>query len=247
MKRVTKMKVMLRLIALLAVLSGWGSSTIFAAALSDPQDESLRLLPGDKSIQFNLVLPPGYNPSQRHPLLVSLHGAGGKGTDMIPFWKNAAAFSGVILCCPKSAGITWNKQDVPRVPRIVEYLMKTYSIDPNKTLLSGFSDGGAFTYYLGFQRPDLFHYLNPMSGGFSDVFLRQGNPIKPVPMFITHGRKDEIIPFYNAKKAINTLKRYDFPITFAEEPDAGHDMNAFKEYPEKIMKWFLEPAVEKKK
>ncbi|MFB3788676.1 MAG: hypothetical protein ACE15F_20145 [bacterium] len=240
------MKVTPPLIALLIVLAGWGSSALYAESQSAPREESLQSLPGDKTIQFNLVLPPDYKPAKRYPLLISLHGAGGKGADMIPFWKSAAAKFGVILCCPKSVGITWKKYDLPRVPRIVDYLIKTYSIDPNKTLLSGFSDGGAFTYYLGFQRPDLFHFLNPMSGGYSDVFLRQGTPIQPVPMFITHGRKDEVIPVFSSRKAVNSLKRYNFPITYQEEPSAGHSMAAFKDYPEKILQWFLEPAGEKK-
>ena len=246
MKWVTEMKVSTWLIALPAILALWGSSPIPTESQPVPQGESLQSLPGDPSIQFNLILPPDYKPEKRHPLLISLHGAGGKGADMIPFWKSAAAKHGVILCCPKSVGVTWSKTDVPRVPRIVEYLIKTYSIDSRKILLGGFSDGGMFTYCLGLQRPDLFHYLNPMSGGYTDEFLRRLPTIQPVPIFITHGRKDDVIPDYSSKKAVNALKRYNFPITYVEEPNAGHNMGDFKEYAEKIMQWFLESPGEKK-
>jgi len=93
--------------------------------------------------------------------------------------------------------------------------------------------------------PELFPYLNPMSGGFGEQFMNISKPLKPVPVFITHGAKDPIIPVWQGRKAASTLRKYRFDVTYLEEPDYGHGMFDFKEAREKILTWFLERSAGK--
>ena len=193
--------------------------------VSGKEEESgLRHLPNNEKATFYLLIPPTYKKSRTYPLLVSLHGAGEKGDRMVRYWKRAAADRGFVLCCPNSVGFSWAQADVNRILTIMEYVLRTYSVDRKRILLNGISAGGMVTYYLGFMVPNLFPCINPMSAALNDSFLPLLKKAKPMPVFITHGAKDTTIPPSAGRKAAEILRKRGFDVTYLERPEDGHEV-----------------------
>lgn len=202
------------------------------------KEENLFKLPTDTHASYYLITPSGYKAEAKYPLIVSLHGAGEKGDRMVRYWKEAAGKAGCILCCPNSEGFSWNSQDLIRIVKIVERVRQFYSIDPNRMLLNGISAGGAVTYYLGLSLPNYFRCLNPMSAAFGDSFRPLLQKVKPIPVYITHGAKDNVIPPSAGSSAAQLLKRHGFDVTYVEKPNDGHQVPEGEQ--EVILQWFAD-------
>jgi len=216
------------IVGLMSLTPGWGEEA--------KKDENLNRLPSDNQATYYLLLPPGYKSATTYPLIVSLHGAGEKGDRMVRYWKEAAAQRGFFLCCPNSEGFTWSTKDLMRIIKIMEYVEHFYSIDSQRVLLNGVSAGGAVTYYLGLAMPNQFHYLNPMSAGFSDAFLPLLKKAKPAAAYITHGLKDNVIPPSAGSDAAKLLQLNGFDVTYVERPNDGHQVPEGEQ--ETILAWF---------
>ncbi len=200
------------------------------------KDDRLFHLPADQKAAYYLLTPPEYDSSQRYPLIVSLHGAGEKGDRMVRYWKEAAAKFGCVLCCPNSEGFSWNREDMKRILLIVQTVEKDYSIDPKRVLLNGISAGGAVTYILGLSVQVLFPYLNPMSAGFNKGYDTLLQRAKPVPIFITHGTKDDVIPAAQGRFAEELFRKFQFKVTYIEKPEDGHNLPEGEQ--PTILQWF---------
>ena len=186
---------------------------------------------------YSLLLPPDYQRPLDYPLLISLHGAGEKGDRMVRYWKESAAHHNVILCCPNSSGASWAQPDMLRMIQITEHVLKNYSVDRKRILLSGISAGGAVTYLLGFTIPVLYPYLNPMSAAFGDSYLKLLKDAEKRPLYITHGAKDDLIsPAEGGALAAKVLKENGFDVSYVERPNDGHQVPEGEQ--ENILNWF---------
>lgn len=86
-------------------------------------------------------------------------------------------------------------------------------VPPERTFLTGFSQGGAMTLDVGFDFPfaglcSLSGYLHPQ---------RQINGYSP-PTLIIHGSEDPVVPVSLAQKARDTLKQQGINVTYQEFP-----------------------------
>ena len=94
-----------------------------------------------------------------------------------------------------------------------------------KTILSGFSQGGAMTLDVGLKLP--FAGLISMSGYLhSDIHgvENQTNNILP-PVLIMHGKQDEVVPLVAAKKARDVLESLAVALKY-DEFDGGHQITS---------------------
>jgi phospholipase/carboxylesterase len=108
--------------------------------------------------------------------------------------------------------------------------VKDYStstgIDAEQFDLMGFSQGAAMVYALAILHPDRIRRMVALSGFipenaegllFSDRF--SGKPI-----FISHGRKDELIHVEQARRAVKLLREAGAQVNYCES-DAGHKVS----------------------
>ncbi|MEM6400079.1 MAG: alpha/beta hydrolase [Cyanobacteria bacterium P01_D01_bin.116] len=106
-----------------------------------------------------------------------------------------------------------------------ESLEKSTGLPLNKTILSGFSQGGAMTLDVGLNLP--FAGLISMSGYLhSDIHgvENQTNNILP-PVLIMHGKQDEVVPLVAAKKARDVLESLAVALKY-DEFDGGHQITS---------------------
>jgi predicted esterase len=188
-----------------------GSRTILAAGKT--------LLPDGA-----VVYVPATTGAGRTPLLVLLHGAGGRGARFIDQFTDFADREGVALLAVQAHGPTWDLapkrallggplamkgrpqigfgDDVSRVDSALASLFAKAAIDPKRITLLGFSDGASYALSLGLANPQLFSAIVALSPGFVVIppLLAPAQRI-----FIAHGRQDRVLPFAVARHDITGL------------------------------------------
>nr|UOO00981.1 feruloyl esterase [Pecoramyces sp. F1] len=145
----------------------------------------------NKNRQMNIILPVGYNPNKRYPVLYFLHGMlqyedsmleENIGTIAIPtYLAKQGKAKEMIIVLPnvyapppgKEAPAEFNEAHFlgynnfinEIVNDIMPYMQSHYSVATGRenTAICGFSMGGRTSIYIGFQRPDLFGYVGAFS------------------------------------------------------------------------------------
>ncbi|TDJ62881.1 MAG: hypothetical protein E2O36_04085 [Proteobacteria bacterium] len=111
--------------------------------------------------------------------------------------------------------------------------------------LTGLSDGGTFSYLLGFEHHERFAGVAPIAAVLSpstDVMLRAHHG-KDLPLHVIHGAHDMIFPVQTVRSTNELLISLGYDLTYTELPDWGHAMTyAINE--ELVLPWFarLDPS-----
>ena len=179
----------------------------------------------DEHAPYSLYVPENYDPDKQWPLIVALHGSHGSGGEYLLTWLRAAKNHGYIVLAPQSLDVTWSIQkptaDIRSVLAILTTVTQAYKVDSKRIFVSGFSDGGTFTYALGMHCPDLFAGIAPIAG-----VLAPGYPLdhaQDLPILVVHGAQDFIFPVATARAAYQRLQDSDFSrVTYTELADWGH-------------------------
>jgi phospholipase/carboxylesterase len=181
----------------------------------------------DQHGEYSLYVPEYYDPSRRWPLVITMHGGHGQGDDYMLTWLRTAKSAGYIILSPKSLGGTWSLQqpgvDIRSILSMVETLLDEYSIDIGRIFATGLSDGGSFSYALGFTCPKLFAGIAPIAAAGMIVGMFDLDKSKELPVYIVHGAKDFMFPVATAHMAHELLQKSEFTnVTYKELPDWGH-------------------------
>lgn len=202
-------------------LAAVASEPATAERFERPSNEILRL-------DYLLSLPEGYakEADKRWPLVVFLHGAGERGTDLAKVAvhgppKLAAAgerFPFVLVSpqCPEDQW--WTEQPVLE---LIDHLEETLRIDPDRIYLTGLSMGGYGTWHFATLAPPRFAAIAPICGGGIPYRMRL---IPHLPVWAFHGAKDVAVPLEESSRLVAALEKAGNQQTkFTVYPEAGHD------------------------
>jgi phospholipase/carboxylesterase len=205
--------------------------------LQELSKDYLHQLPGRKWASYYLIPPPSYHDDSVYPLIISLHGAGEKGDRMVRYWKEAAAKRNMFLVCPNSTVYAWDQENAINILHCIDKVIKDFSVNQEKILLSGISAGGTLTYALGLAGKGEFPYLNPMSTMLQEQFLAQLKPENHAKIYITHGANDENVSPEYGEQAAKKLSEKGLDVTFVLRPNDGHEVPEGEQ--EAILNWFV--------
>ena len=108
---------------------------------------------------------------------------------------------------------------------LLQSLEQSTGVPLKKTILSGFSQGGAMTLDVGLKLP--FAGLISMSGylhsDIQNLEIPASNFLRPV--LIMHGKQDEVVPLQAAQKARDALELQSVPTEY-HEFDGGHQISS---------------------
>lgn len=92
--------------------------------------------------------------------------------------------------------------------------------------LMGFSQGAAMTYAIALFHPERVRRLAALSGFIPEhgEALLAAQRFSGKPVFISHGREDDLIPVEQARRAIALFKGSGAQVTYCES-DAGHKVS----------------------
>lgn len=129
--------------------------------------------PVDDSPQFaRAFLPANYDPQQKWPLVIMLHGMRGSNPPYISyvaFDRRSDVFAdrfNTIILYPFGRGNTFYQgigdADIMTMIRLAQ---KTLNIDDSRIYLTGYSMGGAGSWHIGSHYPEIFAAIAPIYGG----------------------------------------------------------------------------------
>ncbi|MGD2135865.1 MAG: prolyl oligopeptidase family serine peptidase [Gemmatimonadales bacterium] len=191
----------------------------------------------DGTLQPYVVwIPPDFDPEERYPLLVFLHGSASTERNIIG--ARAGIPDGFIALGPRGRGPSnawsWDhaQQDVAEAMQAV---IDHYPIDADRIVLSGFSMGGYGVYRTYYETPNKFRALVVLSGSPNLANRWSGSDEYPdftreeylrvfrdVPMFVFHGRRDRNVSYEATASFVEQLRAVGADVEFHVEEQTGH-------------------------
>ena len=163
---------------------------------------------------IRVMKPHEFDSSKSYPVIVSLHGAGGKGTDnrrQLKDWNRQLANPerrSTYPCYVVAPQVTelWDADDFKTVQAIIGDLA---SVDMNRIYILGHSMGGHGTYIFIQLDPDYFAAAAPSAGSglkATEDFIDPAN-IQNIPIWAFHGDHDRVCPIEKDQHVFNEVKR----------------------------------------
>lgn len=223
-----------------------------AVRLAGVSDARIFINPRGDTLSYRLLKPINYDSTQRYPLLVSLHGGAGYGTDNIrqlASWEiqqlsepeNQKKYPAFILAPQCSRGTGWG--GIPNlvardtiVFELMSALEKEYSIDPDRRYVAGGSLGGYGTWYFIGTRPGVFAAAIPLCGA-GDPALAQN--MKEVAIWAFHGENDQNVPVEGSRRVIKAIRQAGGHPRYTEFPETGHYLTPGLEATPGILDWLF--------
>jgi len=194
---------------------------------------------------YRIYKPANYNPKIKYPLVLCLHGGGGRGNDNKSRGTHAytvlsssdvqKAYPAFLMTpqCPKtgkwaneSPKETYSILKVPMtkemklVLEILDSLQNEFSIDPARLYVTGQSMGGAGTWDIILRNPNLFAAAVPVCGNNDPS---QAKKVIHLPIWVFHGEKDKTVPTKSSRDIVAALKKAGSKVKYTEYPGVGHN------------------------
>ncbi|MCB1077861.1 MAG: prolyl oligopeptidase family serine peptidase [Verrucomicrobiae bacterium] len=214
---------------LVSSLTGFAQDKTPAASTQQPT-QFRETVTRELALDFLLQLPDGYdaaeNADKKWPLLVFLHGAGERGSNLDLLKKHGPPklieagkkFPAIVISpqCPENSW--W--PDEP-VLELIDHAERTYRVDTSRIYLTGLSMGGYGTWHFASRTPDRFAAIVPICGGGVPYHMRK---LTKLPIWVFHGQKDTAVPFEESERLVKALEKAgNQQVKFTIYPEAGHD------------------------
>ncbi|WP_339656686.1 prolyl oligopeptidase family serine peptidase [Flavobacterium frigidarium] len=178
-----------------------------------------------KSIQYALHIPE--NSKDKKPLIVFLHGAGERGTDIDkvkvhgPFkYLQTNVLDAYILAPQCAENEYW---DTDALYELVLKIQKEHNIDDSRIYLTGLSMGAWGAWNLATAHPEKFAALVTIAGAVDRVVLLENKKLASMPIKIFHGLLDDVVDMNYSVMMYKRLKASNGNVTLTIFDDANHD------------------------
>jgi poly(3-hydroxybutyrate) depolymerase len=185
--------------------------------------------------------------AQVHPILILLHGTGGRGHDMVERWKDLAQREGFAVAAPDATDRRYWRppQDGPALLRDLVEEMKPRHLDLRRIYLFGYSAGAVFTLYMAPLESEYFAAAATHAGAYggeADLSFLDRAPRK-IPLFLSVGARDALFPPALFRATVHRLEGAGFPVATAVLPDSPHGYEPPTEINERAWKFLREHSL----
>lgn len=167
--------------------------------------------------------PANHDGTHEAPLLLLLHGAGGRDGGSETIALAHAMFHHCYLLAPRSLGSSWDMlrggygPDLQFLDLLLAWTMQHYAIAPDSIAIAGFSDGASYALSVGLMNGDLFSDILAFSPGFARPLRRVGQP----RVFIAHGQSDPVLPVARGRDIAHHLASEGYDVEY-QQFDGAH-------------------------
>jgi predicted peptidase len=198
-------------------------------------------------VPYLVYVPRDYTAARRWPLILFLHGQGESGRDgwrqllqgLPPALFQAPERWPAIILMPQKTDPEqeWESYEKALLA-LVERARKSYSIDPERILLTGLSQGGHGSWVLGARHADLWAAVGPVCGyvaarrrdaagripadAFGGSAAELAKPLASTPVWAFHGAIDDVVPVAETETMIAALREAGGTPKVTIVPEVGH-------------------------
>lgn len=176
-----------------------------------------------RELDFLLAVPP-LTQGERVPLVVVLHyNANAEPAELAEIYLRTVAEPGLrdlgaILFAPAVPGLTWTDPASGKaVMDFVEHAVATWPVDPARIVVTGYSMGGVGTWFFTTRYPEVFSAGIPIAG------RPIGDLSGGVPLYIIHGRLDDLFPVAETEEAAGVLQNAGVNVELVIVEGLGHN------------------------
>lgn len=212
-------------------------------------------------LPYRFKSPDSLKENQKYPLTIFLHGSGERGTDNASQLNNAVmsfiepsqkivndGFLLVPQCPPNerwsvvdyTSPVKFQTRPTTSMQALMELidkiLLENPAIDKERIYLCGLSMGASGTYDLISRRPELFAAAIPVCGAAD---LDKVNDWKHIPVWIFHGRRDDVVPVYYSRNVYAQLKSLQVDTKYTEYKTLRHNCWDQAFYQPETLKWLF--------
>ncbi len=227
-----------RFMALVAVVMAVGSfACAQPEALPAPGVELLTIDVDGRSYPYAVYRSPHLKPDEPAPMVVFLHGYGECGTDgtkqlavglMPAIMLNNERWPAVVLLPQKPDGESQWEDHTDAVLAMMDAVVRTHNVDPQRIALTGLSQGGHGSFVIGARYPERFCAVAPVCGyvGWHEYEPDQARwppnwvtdsedpqvqelavGLAGLPVWAFHGDKDNVVPMSQTQLAVDAIKQ----------------------------------------
>ena len=184
-------------------------------------------------LPYLVYLPDDYEKSEQDfPLILFLHGSGERGNTLdvvksigLPKKLEAGFSIPFIVLAPQCPLNTRWEYHLTALKHLLDQISETYRVDTDRIYLSGLSMGGAGTWSLSTEYPDIFAAAIPICGRERNElnFPERLEQIKHLPVWCFHGDADPVVPVESSIYLTENLKAYGGNPILTVYEGVGHD------------------------
>ena len=213
-----------------------------------------------QTLNYQLLKPAQYDSEKSYPLVLFLHGSGGRGPANIRNLVDAEVPAHLaseevrgqypaFYLVPQCPGPnTWsrskslNRSSGNRSPvdhlvlGLVEEVMAAYPVDRSRLYVTGLSMGGFGSFGVVYARPDMWAAAVPVCGGWA---TQEADRMTGVPMWLFHGALDAAVPVEFSRSMYRAIEDLGGKVKYTEYPEVKHNawVKAYRD-PE-MWKWMF--------
>lgn len=176
---------------------------------------------------FRVVAPADASANNLRPLVIDLHGASGgspsahKNTEC--YVETGLQALNAFVISPNAGFDEWyDSSNQQQVLALVDLAKSNWHIDPNKVIVTGYSNGGNGSWFYADYYPELFSAAIPMASSYDPERSTGEVPEIDVPLYVIHGEDDELFPVEITEAFVNKSSDAGTSIEFVVAPGLGH-------------------------
>jgi len=240
------------LVALAAVTLAGARATAAPAAMLTVDSFAAKVYKSPKGgkLLYRQLDPAGLDkrdPGKKYPLVLYLHGAGGRGDDnkrqltdagFCPTILNTVKFAAKYPCfmiapqVPRSkrwVEVHWGlpAHTMPKQPgeqmrmalELVDRFIRSNPVDTSRIYVTGLSMGGFGTWDAVQRRPGFFAAAVPVCGGGDTA---QAPRLTSLPLWVWHGDRDRVVKTQRSRDMVAAITKAGGKPKYTEQPNTGH-------------------------
>lgn len=179
-----------------------------------------------EGMQYAVRFPDGYEEGKTYPVLLFLHGAGTRGSDIQnitrhSFMKRPDKMPGFpfVVVAPLCHKNTWFDL-FETLERFALFIASESYTDKARIYLTGNSMGGYGSWQLAMSLPELFAAVMPICGG--GMYWNAARLVN-VPVWAFHGGKDGTVFLEESERMVNAVNKKGGNAKLTVYPEHGHD------------------------
>jgi pimeloyl-ACP methyl ester carboxylesterase len=193
----------------------------------------LQVLGKTELTQIYYWVPKNYDPDLATPVMLALHGAGGRGDYEMQNWAAIADQLGMLVLAPTEAGpnlgYAFSEREQQNVLEVLRWFRLHCNVDENRIHLTGVSRGGHLCWDLALRHPGIWASVSPRIGGPSLSVIGGRNNIRlaanlsHIPLRLLQGLQDDAKMILNQRLLFERLEAAaSTDAKFLEFPEMGH-------------------------